>query len=51
MACLKLASANYNKRKSEGESSEGLDGANVNFAGSITDEIKSILAKYKSFTI
>ncbi len=48
MACLKLASAVYNKRKSEGESSEGLDGANVNFAGSITDEIKSMLSKYKS---
>jgi hypothetical protein len=51
MACLKLAGAVYNKRKSEGESSEGLDGATVNFAGSITDEIKSLLAKYKSFAI
>lgn len=51
LACLKLASAVYNKRKSEGESSEGLDGANVSFAGSMTDEIKSMLAKYKSFNV
>lgn len=51
LACLKLASAVYNKRKSEGESSEGLDGANVSFAGSMTDEIKSMLAKYKSFNL
>ena len=51
LACLKLASAIFNKRKSEGESSEGLDGANVNFSGSMTDEIKSMLAKYKSFSI
>ena len=51
LACLKLSSAVYNKRKSEGESSEGLDGANVNFAGSMTEEIKGMLAKYKSFSI
>lgn len=51
LACLKLASAIYNKRKSEGESSEGLEGANVNFADSMSSEIKSILAKYKSFAI
>lgn len=51
LACLKLASGVYNKRKSEGESSEGLDGANVNFAGSMTEEIKMILNKYKSVNI
>jgi len=48
LACLKLASAVYNKRKSEGESSEGLDGANVNFATALTDEVKAMLAPYKS---
>ena len=51
LACLKFAGAVYNKRGSEGESSEGQDGTNVDFAGSMTPEIKSMLSKYKSFSI
>lgn len=51
LACLKLAGAVYNKRKAEGESSESLEGASVNFAGSMSDEIKMLLSKYKSFEI
>lgn len=51
LACLKLAGAVYNKRKAEGESSESLEGASVNFAGSMTEEIKMMLSKYKSFKI
>jgi len=51
LACLKLSSAIFNKRKAEGLSSESLEGASVNFAGSMSDEIKLLLNKYKSFTV
>lgn len=51
LGCLKLAGAFYNKSKSEGESSEGLDGASVNFAGSLTPEIKSLLSNYRTRNI
>jgi len=51
LACLKLAGAFYNKRKGEGESMESLDGASVSFAGSVNDEIKQMLSKYKSIAI
>lgn len=48
LATLKLAGAFYNKSNSEGHGSEGLDGANVSFAGSLTPEIKAMLSKYST---
>lgn len=51
LACLKLASAYFNKRKSEGQSSEGADGANVTFADSMSSEIKGLLQPYKSIKV
>lgn len=49
LACLKLASAFFNKRKAEGLKSESLEGASVNFGEALTDEVKGLLLKYKSY--
>lgn len=51
LACMKLASAILNKRKAEGLSAESLEGQSVTFANSMSDEIKGLLNKYKSFLI
>ncbi len=48
LAVLKIASANFNKRKSEGQKSESAEGYGVDFANSLTDEIKKMLVHYKS---
>ncbi len=48
LAVLKLASANFNKRKSEGQASENAEGYGVNFNNSLSDEIKRLLVHYKS---
>lgn len=51
LGCLKLASAFFNKSKSEGQGSEGLDGASISFTKSITPEIKELIGNYCSKNI
>lgn len=51
LACLKLASAEYNKRRSGGSSSESNEGASVSFSASLSSDIKEILSRYKSYEI
>lgn len=51
LACLKFAGAVVNKSKAEGESSESLEGASVNFELQFNDDIKKMLSAFKSINI
>ena len=47
IAILKIIGKYYNKHKSDGLSTESLDGASINFDTFMSDDIKLILMKYK----
>ena len=51
LACLKISSAILNKRKAEGLGSESLEGQSVDFVSAMSEEVKLLLAKYKSFNV
>lgn len=48
---LKMVGKYFNKHKSDGLSSESLDGASINFENDITTDMKTILDTYKLFVI
>jgi len=51
LAAGKLIAKCFNKRKSEGISSEGGGGANINWAEFLSDDIKMILDKYERVSL
>ncbi len=48
--CNEIAGRIYNKRKSQGISSESMEGQNINWEKDLTPEMKAILEKYKNKT-
>lgn len=51
LGILKIAGALWNKRRSDGLSSEGLDGSSITYTDLFTSDITSILDKYKIYTL
>jgi hypothetical protein len=51
LGALKIASASFNQRKSEGQSAESAEGYSVNFQSSLTDDVKQLLSPYKSLQV
>lgn len=51
LAILKLAGALWNKRRSDGLGSEGLDGSSIAYTDLFTSDITSILDKYRIYIL
>lgn len=51
LATLKICSAVFNKRKSEGQGSESAEGYSVNFTDFLNSEVKNLLSPYKNTRI